>query len=644
MDTRKAIEELSKIIDVSENQKEDLISRYSLMSDREAIKNLSEIAFRVLENNDNLYEQALNIIRSINPKISPSVKDMKDKLHKIFYNEIEGNMSLEENHKLINDSLSEITTLFNKNEIDYYIVGALPCFIKTGQPLFRYHDDIDIFINEKDISKASKIINSLGKYNFIDDRFPNLERYKELEQQKLPHTVMAQNLDNEFHLGFFCFKREQDNSITMREYSHRLKDGNVIVDVLERKTDPIGTSLRFDEEEIKYMGSSFKTSSVESVYSIKEYTKRPKDITDMQKLESYIDKEKLNQLKKRPTTVKKTEGINKNIFELDFELEEKKQSVTDDKIRQTINKHEVLLSELSEKELIDLQLLYIFKKLSTVNKATPVGGLSPEIREQWRNLAINEIERLSQINYPEVKDFDQIFNLSKNGSVKGRKILDSFKEEMIQIQSENVGYVYTALPVSGIQELNASKHRENQYYNDILDGVFAVSSSEGLKGYVARANVGGMIGSRDGITYPSNPFSEVNEQGAKLIKPVSVYLSNPNEFDPQFDFILSQDGKPHIIYDNEWVAKKEKVSCKETKVSSLPLSFIEDKNVYYKNEQGEEVQIKVKQNKTLTLNNQNNQNSSSNGFGYIAMLVAIVSFSIGILSTITYFIVASMFK
>ncbi len=334
----------------------------------------------------------------------------------------------------------------------------------------------------------------------------------------------------------------------------------------------------------------------------------------------------------------------KGVPELDLEIEDKKQEVADTKIKEVIQKYEALLSELSQKELVDLQILYLFKNLTTINKATPVGGMSPEERNNRRDRAINWIEKLSQMNYPEVKDFDKIFELCKNGSVKGREILDSFSKEMIEIQSENIGYVYTALPISGLEQLNASRSRENQHYNAIHDGVFAVANSEGLKGYVARADVGGMIGHKDGITYPTNPFSEINEEGAKLVKPVSVYLSDPNEFEPQFDFRLSEDGKPHIIYGAEWVAKKEKVNCKETKVSLLPLSFIEDKNVYYKNEQGEEVQIKAKQNKTLTLNNQTSQSTPTNGFGYIAMLVAIVSFSIGVISTITYFIVSSMFK
>lgn len=293
------IESLSKVVDMSEEKKQQVIDRFSQMSDKDAIKELAEAAYRLLGNNEEVYNYSLELIRTINPELCPPVDDMKSRLSKMFSNEVEGNMSLEENHRLINETIVKLTQLFNQYGIDYYIAGALPCFFKTGQPLFRYHDDIDIMVNEDDIPKVSEVMKLIG-YEFHDDRFPSLERYEEMEQNKPPHTVLAQNPNNEFHLGYFTFKREQDNSITVREYSHHLENGEVAVDVLERRSDPIGTELRFDETPTEYMGTSFRTGSVEHVYALKGYTRRPKDITDMQKLEPFIDKQKLEELSKHP--------------------------------------------------------------------------------------------------------------------------------------------------------------------------------------------------------------------------------------------------------------------------------------------------------------------------------------------------------
>lgn len=305
------IDILSKIITVSEEKKQELITKYSSLSESEVIKALSQIVYRVLGSNEELYNYSLEVIRNINPQICPPVEEMKSRLSRMFSNEVDGNMSLDENHKLINEELVRFTTLLNQAEIDYYIVGALPCFLKTGQQLFRYHDDIDIMVNEEDIPKLAEIIQSTG-YKFHDDRFPSLERLKEMEQNKPPHTVLAQNPNNEFHLGFFTFRREQDNSITMREYSHRVENGTVVVDVLERQSDPIGTMLRYDDNPTEYMGTTFRTSTVESVFSLKEYTRRPKDVTDNEHLKPFIDEKKLSALKQHPNQNVEIKNIQPN--------------------------------------------------------------------------------------------------------------------------------------------------------------------------------------------------------------------------------------------------------------------------------------------------------------------------------------------
>lgn len=263
------IDALSRIVDMTDDQKQDLLNRYHNMSDSEIIKDLSTNVHRVIGPDSPYYDYALGVVRNYNFSICPTVDEMKVILHKMFANQVDGNMSMEENHELVKTSLMKFCTLFNQAEIDYYIVGALPCFLKTNQPLFRYHDDIDIMINEDDIPRVIEILEETN-YEFHDDRFPTLERFYEMQKDEPPHTVLAQNRENEFHLGFFCFRREADNSITMREYSHRLENGEVVVDVKERLSEPIGTSLRYDETPTIYNGVGFRTSSLESVYSLKK--------------------------------------------------------------------------------------------------------------------------------------------------------------------------------------------------------------------------------------------------------------------------------------------------------------------------------------------------------------------------------------
>jgi hypothetical protein len=295
----RTIDTLSKVISITEEQKKNMYTKYIDMNEKDVIKDLAKAAYRLLGPNSPYYDYVLTIIRNIKPDICPPIEKFKEVLNKMFTNEIDGNMSMEENHELINTTLYKACTLMNEAGIDYYIVGALPCFIKAGIPLFRYHDDIDIMVNENDIPKTREIMEMMG-YKFQDDRFPTVERYEEMQKHKPPHTVLAQNPDNEFHIGFFCFRREPDNSITKREYEHRLENGEVKTDVLERRNGVIGTELKFDDHPISFAGTTFRAGSLEDTYHLKQCTSRPKDLTDMAKLAPYIDQAKLEEIKKHP--------------------------------------------------------------------------------------------------------------------------------------------------------------------------------------------------------------------------------------------------------------------------------------------------------------------------------------------------------
>lgn len=106
----RTLDNLSKIIPVDEEKKKELFSKFSGMNDAEVIKELSQIAYRILGTNQELYDYSLTVIRNINPEICPPVEEMKSILTKMFSNEVEGNMSLEENHKLVNECLVRFTT------------------------------------------------------------------------------------------------------------------------------------------------------------------------------------------------------------------------------------------------------------------------------------------------------------------------------------------------------------------------------------------------------------------------------------------------------------------------------------------------------------------------------------------------------
>ena len=81
-------------------------------------------------------------------------------------------MSLEENHQTI----LEIFNAFNgllKNNFDCYYTGGLMFFIRNGGTLERYHNDLDIFVNENQLLDLKHIIDESDNFEFISNMFKN---------------------------------------------------------------------------------------------------------------------------------------------------------------------------------------------------------------------------------------------------------------------------------------------------------------------------------------------------------------------------------------------------------------------------------------------------------------------------------------
>ena len=82
------------------------------------------------------------------------------------------------------------------------------------------------------------------------------------------------------------------------------ENGKKVPMILERHYPKELADLEYTQEKTKYAGAEFRTSTPESVYSKKMYTKHPKDILDIKALEGKIDKSKIAQMKKYQTTLK----------------------------------------------------------------------------------------------------------------------------------------------------------------------------------------------------------------------------------------------------------------------------------------------------------------------------------------------------
>ena len=280
-------------------------------------------------------------------------------------------------------------------------------------------------------------------------------------------------------------------------------------------------------------------------------------------------------------------------MEFNFEEEASKLERANETINRVIENYNDMLAGLSNKER-DIILLYnCFNKYDTIKNMNPKGNFTNEQREKSLAKVMELLQRLGNKHYG-ITDFNTLRDAVMN-DMDGKlgEIFWGFPVSIINAYKEHCDHVYTMLPIQGLTELKESEKRENQYLNSIYDGVFSTTTMPSIEKYIARANVDGMIVKGREITYPSNPFSEVDENGCKLIKPVSIYLSNVDYFVPQFDYEIERNGRARFIYGGEWVAPCEKVECVEKQTSYLPASFVERNDVKYYGEHRELVPINI---------------------------------------------------
>ncbi len=306
MDKQKIKDTIIKILSLTDKKlPEDRIDNLveelvDLMDTKDIMDALALKATNIYQNDNKKLLQSLEIIRELDPTIYPDWKGLLEtaEINKAT-NHRPGDLGLKENHQLIDETLVEVCNKLNASRVDYYVVGALSSFIGTGTPLFRYHEDIDFMVAEEDLDKVRAALEGTD-YVFEDNRLHNKKIRKPGENHTSgEHEVIAHHKANEFHLGFFLFKRNPDNSLTIREYY--MENGEP--QVLERHMPKELVDLEYNSKTTEYKGTRFRTSTPESVYAKKLYTRHEKDLLDISNLRKKIDQTKIDEAKKYQTTV-----------------------------------------------------------------------------------------------------------------------------------------------------------------------------------------------------------------------------------------------------------------------------------------------------------------------------------------------------
>ena len=264
-------------------------------------------AFEFLRNQsiDTLVAKALDRYLDTNMTINEINDDMAKLVMKMQTDENRyiDKDSIRKNHEKTYSKLEEFTKLLNAEGIDYQLAGALCGYIKYNQESERYHEDIDISINEKDIPKLKKVCSMMG-LKFSDNRY-NSPRVLKNGIPSGEHELIATEDNSDFHIGAFPFERLADGTIINKGYYH---DSNNNPCCREDIISSDLASLIFGRETVDFRGNPLSITSPEYIYILKSYTKNDKDLKDIEFLEDKIDKDKLNKIRE----LSKTEKITQN--------------------------------------------------------------------------------------------------------------------------------------------------------------------------------------------------------------------------------------------------------------------------------------------------------------------------------------------
>lgn len=142
-------------------------------------------------------------------------------------------------------------------------------------------------------------------------------------------------------------------------------------------------------------------------------------------------------------------------------------------------------------------------------------------------------------------------------------------------------FVCHVSPQGGLQYLRASKNKENMYCNEAPDAVYGVTKYDELVLYIGRAIAESMHIFRDGsCIYKKNPVKEVTEGKVILKRPVYLYCTDIDWFEPVTDF-YAENGSCKFCFGHEWVSRNEMIPrSMEIKIVSVPAEDLEKHRLY----------------------------------------------------------------
>lgn len=287
-----------KLIDKLTNMKMEEVVDYVLIS-------LNDKAKEGVITKEDIFDNIF-VILNLYPKKYKTKEDLEKRLNELLGMNVtnSSSMSLIDNHRAIINTFMEFNKLIQA-KLDCFYTGGSMGYIATNHELERYHNDLDLLVNEKDIDELKRIVrqsDDFSLFNIVRDKKENGHEFKITSKK------------NDMSIGIFLFERTEDQSIIINSYYY--KDNVLMVD--KEYLDKEFSNLAFPNYIREYKGTLYKMCSLEHIYNLKMTGDREKDLYDTSIVKDYVNMNIVRKLDKASSLNKISKGniVSKNnIFE-----------------------------------------------------------------------------------------------------------------------------------------------------------------------------------------------------------------------------------------------------------------------------------------------------------------------------------------
>ena len=261
---------------------DDSVSRLSKLDINDSIDTILVSLNSLLNRGVLTAEQILSNADSIlvlNPEKYKSSDDLIKRLQWINSMNMEyPQMPLIENHKLVLEAFDKFNGLIG-TKFDSFYTGGLMGYLATNHELERYHGDLDLFINEKQLLALYSLVQQSETFEFVS----NMDH-----KEQNGHEFKINYKGTPMSIGLFLFSRLPNEEMVLKEYFYPEQNQSNGLVVNEKHLTGDYASMLFSAEPREHNGAFYKTQSLEGIYHAKRDS-RPKDRYDAQVIKKYVD-------------------------------------------------------------------------------------------------------------------------------------------------------------------------------------------------------------------------------------------------------------------------------------------------------------------------------------------------------------------